>query len=70
MKLFDYMLLALIVLMLLLSVSCTKEEDRCIDHSIEQEKGEEVCVDGICTIQFYTTITCSFNEEDIDKFYD
>ncbi len=71
MKIFDYMLLALVVFLLLLAVSCTKEDDdRCINYLVEQEAAEPVCVDGICTIQYFTTITCSFNETDRKKFTD
>ena len=75
MKTSDYIILFFNIILffyLLISVfSCAKEdEERCIDYLIEQEKGEEVCVNGICTIQFHTTITCSFNEEDIDEFSD
>ena len=55
----------------MLAVSCTKEDDdRCINYLLEQEAAEPVCVDGICTIQYFTTITCSFNETDRKKFTD
>jgi len=71
MKTLDYFLIALIVALLMLAVSCTKEEDdRCINYLLEQESSEPVCRDGICTIQYFTTITCSFNETDRKKFTD
>ena len=71
MKTLDYLFIALLVALLMLAVSCTKEdEDRCMNYLIEQESGEVVCKDGICTIQYFTTITCSFNETDRKKFTD
>tara|TARA_R110002167_G_scaffold77733_1_gene215624 strand:+ start:278 stop:493 length:216 start_codon:yes stop_codon:yes gene_type:complete len=71
MKTLDYFLIALIIALLMLAVSCTKEDDdRCINYLLEQEAAEPVCVDGICTIQYFTTITCSFNETDRKKFTD
>ncbi len=71
MKTLDYFLIALIIALLMLAVSCTKEEDdRCINYLLEQESSEPVCIGGICTIQYFTTITCSFNETDRKKFTD
>ncbi len=63
MKLFDYLLLALIVFLLLLSVSCQKEDERCITYEVEQyQLGETICENGVCEETYITEIYCSYYE--------
>jgi hypothetical protein len=63
MKLFDYFLLVLIVFLLLLSVSCEKEDERCITYEVEQyQQGETLCENGVCEETYITEIYCSYYE--------
>tara|TARA_R110002051_G_scaffold12584_2_gene43562 strand:- start:1008 stop:1208 length:201 start_codon:yes stop_codon:yes gene_type:complete len=62
MKILDYLFIALLIALLMLAVSCTKEDDdRCIDYLIEQYQKDDIqCLDGICEVTYITEIYCSY----------
>ena len=64
MKTLDYLFIALLIALLMLAVSCTKEdEDRCIDYLVEQYQKDDIqCLDGICEVTYITEIYCSYYE--------
>tara|TARA_R100001244_G_C5159907_1_gene130881 strand:- start:888 stop:1091 length:204 start_codon:yes stop_codon:yes gene_type:complete len=64
MKILDYLLIALVIALLMLAVSCTKEDDdRCINYLVEQYQKDDIqCSDGICEVTYITEIYCSYYE--------
>ena len=57
-KLFDYLLIILIIILLFISVSCTKEQETCKDYEMEQTQVRE-CEDDECVIIVTTIEYCS-----------
>ena len=55
MKLFDYLLMIFIIVLLFMAVSCTKTEDPCKDYRVEQFQRVDCtddCVTIITTIEY------------------
>ena len=55
MKLFDYLLMIFIIILLFMAVSCTQAEDPCPNYEVEQFQREECtddCVTIITTIEY------------------
>ena len=57
-KIFDYLLMIFIILLLFLAVSCTKEQETCKDYDMEQTQVRE-CEDNKCVIIVTTIEYCS-----------
>ena len=57
-KLFDYLLIILIIILLFISVSCTKEQETCKDYEMEQTQVRE-CENDECVIIVTTIEYCS-----------
>ena len=57
-KLFDYLLMIFIIILLFISVSCTKEQETCKDYEMEQTQVRE-CEDDKCVIIVTTIEYCS-----------
>lgn len=57
-KIFDYLLMIFIILLLFLAVSCTKEQETCKDYDMEQTQVRE-CEDDKCVIIVTTIEYCS-----------
>lgn len=55
MKLFDYLLMIFIIILLFMAVSCTQAEDPCKDYRVEQYQKVDCtddCVTIITTIEY------------------
>ena len=55
MKLFDYLLMIFIIILLFMAVSCTQADDPCPNYEVEQFQREECtddCVTIITTIEY------------------
>ena len=57
-KIFDYLLMIFIIILLFLAVSCTKEQETCKDYDMEQTQVRE-CEDNKCVIIVTTIEYCS-----------
>ena len=57
-KIFDYLLMIFIIILLFLAVSCTKEQETCKDYDMEQTQTRE-CEDDKCVIIVTTIEYCS-----------
>ena len=57
-KIFDYLLMIFIIILLFLAVSCTKEQETCKDYDMEQTQVRE-CEDDECVIIVTTIEYCS-----------
>ena len=57
-KIFDYLLMIFIIILLFLAVSCTKEQETCKDYDMEQTQVRE-CEDDKCVIIVTTIEYCS-----------
>ena len=57
-KIFDYLLMIFIIILLFIAVSCTKEQETCKDYDMEQTQVRE-CEDDKCVIIVTTIEYCS-----------
>ena len=57
-KLFDYLLMIFIIILLFIAVSCAKEQETCKDYDMEQTQVRE-CEDDECVIIVTTIEYCS-----------
>ena len=57
-KLFDYLLMIFIIILLFIAVSCTKEQETCKDYEMEQNQVRQ-CEDDECVLIVTTIEYCS-----------
>jgi hypothetical protein len=57
-KIFDYLLMIFIIILLFIAVSCTKEQESCKNYEVEQTQVRE-CENDECMIIITTIEYCS-----------
>ena len=57
-KIFDYLLMIFIIILLFIAVSCTKEQESCKNYEVEQTQVRD-CEDDKCVIIVTTIEYCS-----------
>jgi len=58
MKVVDYIVCLLVILLFIIVASCAPEEDQCAEYSFVDEMLVDDCEVGVCTKVFQTTTTC------------
>ena len=59
-KIFDYLLMIFIIILLFIAVSCTKEQESCKNYEVEQTQVRE-CEDDKCVIIVTTLLKKGYN---------